>query len=103
MAPVQDWRSSTNEFTVVNHELRGGFYGLTNGPPDNLVLLVPNSTIKNKSGLLSTWVLEKSEGIWLVCGYQNTTIQLSKPLPAGLTKCFVQTNTTDGCSTVWCE
>ncbi|WP_442953036.1 STY0301 family protein [Paucibacter sp. B51] len=102
-APVQGWRSSNNEFTVVNHELRGGFYGLTDGPPDKLLLLVPSSTVTNKRGLLSTWVLEKSEGVWLVCGYQNTTIQLSKPLPAGLVKCLVQTNNEDGGSTFWCE
>lgn len=88
---------------MVNHELRGGFYGLTDGPPDKLLLLVPSSTVKNKRGLLSTWVLGKSEEVWLVCGYQNTTIQLSKPLPAGLAKCFVQTNNEDGGSTVWCE
>lgn len=102
-APVEGWRSSNNEFTVVNQELRGGFYGLTDGPPDNMALLAPSSTVKNRKGLLSTWVFKKSEGVWLVCGYQYTTIQLSKPLPAGLAKCLVQTNNKDGGSTFWCE
>ena len=102
-SPVNEWHSSTNKFTIVDNKLRGVFYGFTFGPPEGMALLKPNSVVENKKGLLSTWLLEKSEQVWLVCGYDQTTIQLSKPLPTGLKKCFVQIDRKDNNGVAWCK
>jgi len=102
-SPAHEWHTSTNRFTVVDNKLRGNIYGFTLGPPEDMALLKPNSTVKNKKGLLSTWILDHSEQVWLVCGYDLTTIQLSKPLPAGINRCFVQINNKDNSISAWCK
>ena len=101
-SPAAGWQTSNNTFSVTDQKLHGTVYGFSDGPPEEMALLAPDSTLKNKGGLLSTWMLDKSEQTWLICGYDFTTIQLSKRLPAKLKKCFVQTDK-DGNTSAWCK
>lgn len=101
-APIEGWNTSNDTFSVSDQKLRGSIYGFSDGPPEEMALLKPDSTQKNKGGLLSTWVLDKSEQTWLICGYDFTTIQLSKPLPAKLRVCSVQADK-NGNKSAWCK
>ncbi|MDI1252319.1 STY0301 family protein [Thermomonas sp.] len=101
-SPAEGWQTSTNTFSVTDQKLRGTVYGFSDGPPEEMALLKPDSIVKSKGGLLSTWVLDKSEQTWLICGYDFTTIQLSKPLPAKLKKCFMQADG-NGDTSAWCK
>lgn len=101
-SPAEGWQTSDNAFAVTDKKLRGMIYGFSDGPPEDMALLKPDSIVKSKAGLLSTWVLDRSEQTWLICRYEFTTIHLSRPLPAKLKKCFVQTDK-DGNTTAWCK
>ncbi len=101
-SPAEGWHTSTNTFSIEDQKLRGTIYGFSDGPPEEMALLKPDSIVKNKSGLLSSWVLDKSEQVWLICGYEFTTIQLSKPLPDKLKKCFMQTEK-NATTSAWCK
>ena len=96
-----EWHVSSNKFSVIDDKLRGHVYGFSSGPPEDMALLAPDSTQKKKGGLLSTWLLDSSEQTWLICGYDFTTIQLSKPLPRQFKKCFLQTDM-NGEASAWC-
>ena len=99
---AEGWQTSNNTFSVTDQKLHGTVYGFSDGPPEEMALLKPDSTLKNKGGLLSTWVLDKSEQVWLICGYDFTTIQLSRRLPAKLRTCFVQV-AKNGNTSAWCK
>ncbi|MEO5629967.1 MAG: STY0301 family protein [Thermomonas sp.] len=101
-SPAEGWETSTDTFSVTDKKLHGTVYGFSDGPPEEMALLKPASILKSKGGLLSTWVLDQSEQTWLICGYEFTTIQLSKALPAKLKKCFVQTDG-NGNISAWCK
>ncbi len=101
-SPAEDWHISTDTFSVNDQMLHGSVYGFSDGPPEDMALLKPESVVKSKGGLLSTWVLDKSEQTWLICGYEMTTIQLSQRLPAKLRTCFVQV-AKNGNTSAWCK
>ncbi len=84
----------------------GRLIGFSSGPPEKMEVLVPDGYKKLKAkhrGGISTWTLTKSAGVYFMCGYQDTTIMLSRELPEGYGKCFIQYDGTSYTQTAWCE
>jgi len=60
------------------------------GPPAEQASLVPDSEKTAGDTIRQTWELAKSDrGYWLQCNYANTTAQISRRLPADVTRCEV--------------
>jgi hypothetical protein len=94
-----------NQSTTTKN-MGGQLLGFSSGVPDNMEILAPDGSKKlsdKRRGLLSTWTFTDTEGIYFICAYQETTIRLSKPLPKGYTKCFIEDDETNRTHTSWCE
>ena len=58
------------------------------GPPEELGDLVPDDSKNAADTRSDIWNLPHSDrGYWLVCHYANTTVILSRQLPATVTRC----------------
>ena len=58
------------------------------GPPEELADLVPDDSKDGADTRSDIWNLPHSDrGYWLVCRYSNTTVILSRQLPAIVTRC----------------
>jgi hypothetical protein len=84
-APGPDWAVSYAPF---KSEIAG--VTIFEGPPAEQASLAPDDEKKTKDALVQTWKLPKSDrGYWLQCSYANTTAQISRRMPAGVTRCDV--------------
>ena len=67
---------------------------LSEGSPDKLGWLAPDSTRKDKTGFTNVWTLSPSpDGNWLSCVYLDTSIILSSRLPDKTTHCEIRYRT----------
>ena len=54
---------------------------------------MPDSEKPSGDNIIQIWQLPKSDrGYWLQCNYANTTAQISRRLPASVTRCDVVLN-----------
>ena len=84
-APASDW-------TVTYSGYQTAVAGVTifDGPPSEQASLVPDSEKPSGDNLIQIWQLPKSDrGYWLQCNYANTTAQISRRLPASVSRCDV--------------
>jgi hypothetical protein len=84
-APAPDW-------TVTYSGYQTAVAGVTifDGPPSEQASLVPDSEKPSGDNLIQIWQLPKSDrGYWIQCNYANTTAQISRPLPASVSRCDV--------------
>lgn len=74
------WRSiNSNAHYYLN------YIAMYSGKPEELASLKPDFITKSKS----TWNFSPHETIYIVCGYNQTAIQLTKPLPKQTRRCMV--------------
>jgi len=60
------------------------------GPPEEMADLIPDDGQDAADTRSDIWNLPHSDrGYWLVCHYSNTTVILSRQLPATVTRCEV--------------
>ncbi len=58
------------------------------GPPEEMADLVPDDGKDAADTRSDIWNLPQSDrGYWLICRYSNTTVILSRQLPATVTRC----------------
>jgi hypothetical protein len=84
-APAPDW-------TVTYSGYPTAVAGVTvfDGPPSEQASLVPDNEKTMEDTVVQTWKLAASaRGYWLQCEYANTTAQISRRLPAEVTRCDV--------------
>ncbi|MFZ0676045.1 STY0301 family protein [Candidatus Binatus sp.] len=84
-APAPDWTVSYSGYQTA-------VAGVTifDGPPSEQASLVPDSEKPSGDNLIQIWQLPKSDrGYWLQCNYANTTAQISRRLPASVSRCDV--------------
>ncbi len=100
------WQVSQDRSLSVDGKLRRTIMGFSDGPPQDRAILAPSGSSRSPTGKdarVNRWSLKRSEGVWFVCSYSQTTIQLSKPLPAGLSRCFIEVHPVNGATRAWCE
>ena len=59
------------------------------GPPANQASLLPDNEETTTYRVFQTWKLARNGSYWLQCNYANTTAQISRRLPEGVTRCEV--------------
>jgi hypothetical protein len=61
------------------------------GPPQEKASLAYDSWVKRKGLAYGVWHFEPKSGrrIWLSCSYANTSVVLTKPMPAETSECRV--------------
>jgi hypothetical protein len=86
-APVPGWRTFLNKENE-RHDLHKIF--LYDGRPEEMANLKPDNG-DDPQGHGWEWTLYPTDGrrIWEVCVYDDTSIRLSKELPASVRKCRV--------------
>lgn len=97
-APVAGWRASQQRPFSAQRTTDAGdsennldHVDFSIGPPEELVTLAPDRQSPTQQGRwTSTWMLSKSQEVWFSCHYRGTTVVLSQPLPAALTRCSAQ-------------
>jgi hypothetical protein len=59
---------------------------ISNGPPENRVLLVYSDFVEHKNKQIATWRLASgpNDHFWISCNYTWTNIIVKKPLPDGI-------------------
>lgn len=70
---------------------------LYNGPPGNEQAIEPDETRDQAKEEILIWRFSgepAKEGIWLLCGYQQTQVRLLRMLPDAVREC-TQTNSND--------
>jgi hypothetical protein len=98
-SPISGWKASS-----LDRKLQGYITGFSNGDPDRQMILAPFSSKPITSGgFISTWHFSQSEDIWVMCSYEQTTIQLSKPLPSGLRTCSIKSSGAKMKKIAWCQ
>lgn len=105
-APIADWHSSINRSMTIEGKLRVASMSFSDGPPEQMAILAPDKTRKSrksKGAFINTWNFEVSESVWFSCGYQQTTIELSKPLPPGLKQCSIEYDQYASPVRAWCQ
>lgn len=84
-APDADW---TVTYSGYNTAIAG--VTIFDGPPASQASLLPDNEQTSSDTVFQTWKLAKSDsGYWLECEYANTTAQIYRRLPAGVTRCDV--------------
>jgi hypothetical protein len=84
-APAADWA-----VTYSGYETAVAGVTIFDGPPAEQASLVPDNEKTVGDNIIQAWQLPKSErGYWLQCNYANTTAQISRRLPASVTRCEV--------------
>ncbi len=99
-------REELKDFSTTTKNIGGTISGFSTGILDNMEILAPDGSRKlnkKRRGFLSSWTFNDTSGIYFVCGYRQTTIRLSKPLPNGYAKCFIEDDQTNYKQTAWCE
>ena len=87
-APASDWT-----VTYSGYETAVAGVTIFDGPPAQLASLVPDDEKTVGDNIIQVWQLPKSErGYWLQCNYANTTAQISRRLPASVSRCDVVLN-----------
>ena len=82
-APQDGWTGGQDKLPT---ELAG--ISVFDGPPEQLADLVPDDGKETGDSRSDVWNLPKSErGYWLTCRYSSTTVTLTRPLPAAVTRC----------------
>jgi hypothetical protein len=82
-APAPDW-------TVTYSGYETAVAGITifDGPPSEQASLVPDSEKPSGDNIIQIWQLPKSDrGYWIQCNYANSTAQISRRLPASVSRC----------------
>src|SRR5579862_8588154 len=77
--PVAGWAAAQG--SEARHDL--WFVTLYDGEPKGMASLVPDTGSRLKSG----WTLAPAGAYWLECHYTQTTIVLSRQVPAGAKLC----------------
>ena len=106
ITPVPGWHISVDRSTTVDGKLHGGVIGFSDGPPEQLATLAPDSTTPSKTDkdrFVNRWTFGESEKSWQICTYTGTLIQLSKPLPARITSCSIEYEHSADPVRAWCE
>jgi hypothetical protein len=84
-APAPDWT-----VTYSGYETAVAGVTIFDGPPAQQASLVPDNEKTSGDDVIQTWQLAKSDrGYWLQCNYANTTAQIVRRLPAGVSRCDV--------------
>ncbi|MGA7872632.1 MAG: STY0301 family protein [Candidatus Binatus sp.] len=84
-APASDWA-----VTYSGYQTAVAGVTIFDGPPSAQASLVPDDEKTIGDNIIQTWQLAKSDrGYWLQCNYANTTAQISRRLPASVTRCDV--------------
>ena len=87
-APAPDWA-----VTYSGYQTAVAGVTIFDGPPPEQASLVPDSEKPSGDNLIQIWQLPKSDrGYWLQCNYANTTAQISRRLPASVSRCDVVLN-----------
>ena len=87
-APAPDWA-----VTYSGYETAVAGVTIFDGPPAEQASLVPDNEKTVGDNIIQAWQLPKSErGYWLQCNYANTTAQISRRLPASVSRCDVVYN-----------
>jgi hypothetical protein len=84
-APAPNW-------TVTYSGYDTALAGVTifEGPPAEQASLMPDSEQTTNEIVFQTWKLARSDrGYWIQCQYANTTAQISRRLPADVSRCDV--------------
>jgi hypothetical protein len=92
LAVEQRASAPSSEWTVSYSGYQTAIAGVTvfDGPPAQQASLVPDNDKTYEQIVVQTWQLPKSDrGYWLQCNYANTTAQISRPLPADVSRCDV--------------
>src|SRR5260370_40806282 len=85
VSPGADWSVTSSGYDTA-------LAGITvfDGPPANQASLAPDREHMTHDAVFQTWKLAKSgAGYWLECEYANTTAQISRRLPASVSRCDV--------------
>jgi hypothetical protein len=62
----------------------------SDGPPEEQAWLAPDGTRRDGKTVINHWQLAKStNGVWLSCDYQGTSLSVALPLPKPVTACDV--------------
>ena len=86
--PAPDWA-----VTYSGYQTAVAGVTIFDGPPAEQASLVPDSEKPSGDNLIQIWQLPKSDrGYWLQCNYANTTAQISRRLPASVSRCDVVLN-----------
>jgi hypothetical protein len=91
--PVDGWEVSTDRSFSTDGKLLVVTMDFAFGPPERMAVLAPSVTRRSHesaSMFVNTWSFEASEQIWFACGYQQTTIKLSKQLSPGRRECSIE-------------
>ena len=84
-APSPDWI-----VTYSGYQTAVAGVTIFDGPPAEQASLVPDSEKTSGDNVIQIWQLPKSDrGYWLQCNYANTSAQISRRLPASVTRCDV--------------
>ena len=84
-APAPDW-----SVTYSGYQTAVAGVTIFDGPPAEQASLTPDSEKPSGDNTIQTWQLPKSDrGYWLQCNYANTTAQISRRLPADVSRCDV--------------
>lgn len=72
------------------HRLRG--ISFSDGHPSDLVTLVPDNPNEYGRGrkFAQRWTLIDSKGLYATCSYDQTTVELTRPIPSGYKVCEVR-------------
>ncbi len=82
-APQEGWTDGQDKLPT---ELGG--IAVFDGPPEQLADLVPDDGKDAGDSRSDVWNLPTNErGYWLTCRYSSTTVTLTRPLPATVTRC----------------
>jgi hypothetical protein len=67
----------------------------SDGPPEEQAWLAPDSTQHNGKTIINRWRFAQStDGVWLSCDYQGTSLSIALPLPKPVTACEVSYDNT---------
>ncbi|HTZ00438.1 MAG TPA: STY0301 family protein [Rhodocyclaceae bacterium] len=100
--PVPGWRESLPADD--GHFLALAMF--SDGAPEKQAWLVPDSEDQPKNKVSTAkWKFAASENIWLSCQYRQTTVMVSRQLPAGLKRCSIRMDPSKAIEVqrVWCE
>ena len=87
-APAPDWA-----VTYSGYQTAVAGVTIFDGPPAEQASLVPDTEKPSGDNIIQIWQLPKSDrGYWLQCNYANTTAQISRRLPASVSRCDVVYN-----------
>lgn len=86
----EDIRQTPKEWEAINGNTRNFLNGISfySDHPGKMASLKPEF-INNKK---AKWIFSPQEIIYIVCHYNQTSIELTQPLPKKITACMIQFN-----------